>query len=98
MEQSLLESLRPTDSGIQLLIDTGRAESMMDDLNRLATAAEQQGVSPVVVCSPQLRMPLRRLVQVAVPRLPVLSYAELARCSLRIETVGVVSGAYSIAA
>ena len=98
LEQSLLESLRPTDSGIQLLIDTGRAESMMDDLNRLATAAEQQGVSPVVVCSPQLRMPLRRLVQVAVPRLPVLSYAELARCSLRIETVGVVSGAYSIAA
>ncbi len=43
-------------------------------------------------------MPLRRLVVVTVPRLPVLSYTEIAKCALRIETVGVVNGAYSIAA
>jgi flagellar biosynthesis protein FlhA len=98
LEQGLLESLRPTDSGLQLLIETARAEALMDELNRLAEAAEQHGVNPVVVVSPQLRMALRRLLVVAVPRLPVLSYSEIAKCALRIETVGVVNGAYSIAA
>jgi flagellar biosynthesis protein FlhA len=98
LEQALLESLRPTDSGMQLLIDTGRAEALLGDLNRLAEAAEQRGVNPVVVCSPQLRVALRRLLLLAVPRLPVLSYSEIAKCTLDIETVGVVSGAYSIAA
>jgi flagellar biosynthesis protein FlhA len=98
LEQSLLESLRPTDTGLQLLVDPHRAEALLGDLGRLLETAEQQGTSPVVVVSPQLRMPLRRLVSVAVPRLPVLSYAEIAKCTFRIETVGVVSGAHSIAA
>jgi flagellar biosynthesis protein FlhA len=98
LEQSLLESLRPTDSGLQLLVDPQRAESLISDLGRLLEQAEQQGATPVVVVSPQLRMPLRRLISVAVPRLPILSYAEIAKCTFRIETVGVVSGAYPIAA
>ena len=98
LEQSLLESLRPTDSGLQLLVDPIRAESLISDLSRILETAEQQGTTPVVVVSPQLRMPLRRLVSVAVPRLPILSYAEIAKCTFRIETVGVVSGAHSIAA
>jgi flagellar biosynthesis protein FlhA len=98
LEQGLLESLRPTDTGLQLMIDPTRAESIMDDLGRIAEAAEQRGVTPVAVCSPQLRLPLRKLLQVAVPRVPVLSYTELSRSALSIETIGVVSGVYSIAA
>jgi flagellar biosynthesis protein FlhA len=98
LEQSLLDALRPTDTGLQLLIDPTRAESLITDLSRFLEAAEQQGATPIVVVSPQLRMPLRRLVSVAVPRLPVLSYSEIAKCTFRIETVGVVSGAYPIAA
>jgi flagellar biosynthesis protein FlhA len=98
LEQQLLEALRPTDVGVQLLIDTGRAEALMEELTRIAEVAEQRGVNPVVVVSPQLRVPLRRMTQVAVPRVPVLSYSEIARSALRVETVGVVSGAYSIAA
>jgi flagellar biosynthesis protein FlhA len=98
LEQSLLESLRPTDSGLQVLIDGQRAESLIGDLSRLLEASEQQGATPVLVVSPQMRMPLHRLVSVAVPRLPILSYSEIAKCSFRIETVGMVSGAYPIAA
>jgi flagellar biosynthesis protein FlhA len=98
LEQSLLESLRPTEAGLQLLIDTGRAEAVMEELDNLTEAAEQRGLNPVVVCSPQLRMALRRLLQVGAPRLPVLSYSEIAKSALRVESVGVVNGAYSIAA
>jgi flagellar biosynthesis protein FlhA len=98
LEQSLLEALRPTENGLQLLIDTSRAEGIVAELNQLAEAAEQRGLNPVVVCSPQLRLALRRLLQMAIPRLPVLSYSEIAQCALRVETVGVVNGAYSIVA
>jgi flagellar biosynthesis protein FlhA len=96
LEQSLLESLRIGESGVQLLIDTARAEAMVGDAARIAEAAEQRGVIAALVCSPQLRLPLQRMIRVAVPRLPVLSYTEIAGCSSRIETVGMVTaGAYT---
>ena len=98
LEQTMLESLRPTDSGLQVLMDAARAESVLADLARLTEVAEERGVSPVLVCSPQLRIALRKLVQLGVPRLPVLSYSEIAGSTLRIETIGVVNGAYPVAA
>jgi flagellar biosynthesis protein FlhA len=98
LEQSMLEALRPGDNGLQLAIDSGKAETIVGELGKLLESAEQAGVNPVLVCSPQLRAPLHRLVRVALQRLPVLSYTEIAGCALRIETMGVVGGAYPIAA
>ncbi|MCW2503379.1 MAG: flhA [Actinomycetia bacterium] len=98
VEHTLLESLRITDSGVQLSVETARAEAILSDVSRISEAAEQQGITAALVCSPQLRGPVRRLLQVAVPRLPVLSYTELAGSTARIETVGVVTGAYANAA
>jgi flagellar biosynthesis protein FlhA len=98
LEQSLLESLHAADGGLRLVVDTARAEGLVADAARLAEAVEQTGRTPVLVCSAQLRLPLRRLVRVAAPRLPVLSYPEIAQCTCRIETMGVVTGAHAIAA
>ena len=70
------------------------------DAERLCRAllkAEGQGQSPVLVCAPAVRAPLRRLLTPHVPRLPVLSYAEIDP-ALTIETTGVVSDAAAIAA
>jgi flagellar biosynthesis protein FlhA len=92
LEQSLLEALRITDTGVQLSVDTSRAEAILSELSRISEAAEQQGIVAALACSPQLRMPVHRLLKVALPRLPVLSYNELAGCTSRIETVGVVTG------
>ena len=98
IEQALLGSLRATDAGAQLIVDPEHAEVLIGDLTRLATAAEDRGTSPVLACAPQLRAPLYRLVHIAVPRLAVLSYSELAGGTHRIDTVGVVNSGYSIAA
>ncbi|MBN1173654.1 MAG: flagellar biosynthesis protein FlhA [Micromonosporaceae bacterium] len=98
LEQMMLESLRPSEQGIQLQIDPGRADAIVTELTGMLESAEQMGISPVLVCSPQLRTPLQRLVRMAVSRLPVLSYTELSGSSLRIETMGVVSGVYQVAA
>ncbi|WP_067473215.1 flagellar biosynthesis protein FlhA [Actinomadura hibisca] len=97
-EQRLLESLRPTDQGVQLLLDPASAENLIGQAIRLTEMAEQQGVTPALVCSPQLRTPLRRLLKMAVPRLPLLSYTEIAECTARVETLGVVTDAEALAA
>ena len=90
LEQSLLEALRTGDSGSFLAVDPQRMEMLIDGLNRAVTEAERQGTRPVILCSPQLRPAVRRLVSAGRPTLPVLSYAEVSR-SLAIEPVGVIT-------
>jgi flagellar biosynthesis protein FlhA len=95
LEHGMLESLRPGEHGAFLALDAQRAEAILGDVVRLADAAEQMGVMPALVCSPQLRPPLHRLLRAGGRRLPVLSYSEIAGHGGRIETMGVVSGAYA---
>jgi flagellar biosynthesis protein FlhA len=98
LEHALLESVRPGDTGAFLAIDSGTAEGIVNDVTRLATAAEEHGVSPVLACSPQLRPPLTRLLRAGARKEPVLSYPEIAGTSSQIETMGVVNGVYAGAA
>jgi flagellar biosynthesis protein FlhA len=94
VEQSLLESLRTGDSGSFLAIDPLMAERLAVEVANKAEEAEQRGVSPVLVCSAQLRAAVRRLTRTMAPRLPVLSYAELGP-QLQLETIGVVNLAHA---
>ncbi|MFG1610136.1 flagellar biosynthesis protein FlhA [Actinoplanes sp. NPDC049265] len=98
LEQSLLESLRPSETGAFMAIDGMRAEAIVSEAARLVEAAEQQGVTPVLACSPQLRLPLMRLLKAGTRRIQVLSYTEISGSTAQIETMGVVNGAYAGAA
>ncbi len=95
LEQHLLESLRPGENGNFLAIDGMRAESIVGDAGRLTEAAEQQGVTAVLACSPQLRAPLVRLLRAGNRKITVLSYPEISESTAQIETIGVVNGAYA---
>ncbi|GIE90344.1 flagellar biosynthesis protein FlhA [Actinoplanes regularis] len=95
LEQSLLESLRPSETGAFMAIDGMRAEAIVSEAGRLTEAAEQQGLSPVLACSPQLRLPLMRLLRAGSRRVQVLSYSEISGSTAQIETIGVVNGAYA---
>ncbi len=98
LEQNLLESLRPSETGAFMAIDGMRAEAMVTEAGRLVEAAEQQGITPVLACSPQLRLPLMRLLRAGSRRVQVLSYSEISGSTAQIETMGVVNGAYAGAA
>jgi flagellar biosynthesis protein FlhA len=98
LEHQLVESLRATDSGPQLSMDPQRVELVVDETARRVRQAEDVGYSPVLVCAPALRAPLRRLVAMSAPGVAVLSYSEVSGPGLIIETVGVVSGADAVAA
>ncbi len=97
-EQLLLESLRAGDQGTQLALPPERVEALLGGLSRRVQEAEEAGRQAVLVTAPAVRPALRRLTALSVPRLPVLSYAEVTGVSLTIETVGVVGAEPAIAA
>jgi flagellar biosynthesis protein FlhA len=94
-EQRLLESIRPTDGGQVLALDTGTIDALVSGCGGVLDEAERLGLTPVLVCSPQVRAALSRLMRQVLPRLPVISYAEVSRTA-QIESLGVVSGAVAI--
>jgi flagellar biosynthesis protein FlhA len=97
LEQSLLEVVRPAESGSFLLLDGERVEALLGGVARALDLAEQAGRSPVLVCSPQIRPALRRLTGSSLPRLPVLAYGEIGP-SMTIDTIGVVHGLHATVA
>lgn len=89
-EQRMLESLRPSDQGSMIVLDPLSAHAVIGSVAQLKTDAENRGVHPVLVCAPQLRTAVRRLVSTAVEKLPVLSYTELTGTG-EVRSAGVVA-------
>ncbi|MEU2348245.1 flagellar biosynthesis protein FlhA [Modestobacter sp. NPDC049651] len=94
-EQRLLESIRPTEAGQVLALDGHTVDLLVRGCTELLDEAERMNFSPVLVCSPQVRAALSRLVRQVLPRLSVISYNEVSRTA-QIESLGVVSGAVAI--
>jgi flagellar biosynthesis protein FlhA len=98
LEQSMLEGLRPSDQGTQILLDGHRVEQVLGSLRDSVASVEAQGLSAVLVCAPALRPAIHRLVSAQQNGLPVLSYQEATAAGSTIETVGVVRAADPITA
>ncbi|WP_345527107.1 flagellar biosynthesis protein FlhA [Nocardioides endophyticus] len=90
LEQAILESLRPGDLGQAIALDPETSQTLLRNLAQLTQEVENRNIRPVLVCAPQVRAALRRLVQPIVPRLAVLSYQELTGAD-QIRSEGVVT-------
>jgi flagellar biosynthesis protein FlhA len=96
LEQSMLEGLRPSDQGTQILMNQSALESVLGSVRESVERIEANGQSAVLVCAPALRPAIRRLVSAQSDGLPVLSYQEVTSANVVIETVGVVRVTESI--
>jgi flagellar biosynthesis protein FlhA len=90
LEQQILESLRPGETGQGIALDPEISQALLRNLAQLTQDVENRNIRPVLVCAPQVRAALRRLVQPIVPRLSVLSYQELTGAD-QIRSEGVVT-------
>lgn len=97
LEQEMLEALRPSEYGSQVLFDQVKAQAVLTSLQNSVSGAEQLGVTPVLVCAPALRPAVRRMVSAQTGGIAVLSYNEVTSMDVAIETVGVVRAHDSIA-
>lgn len=91
LEQRMLEAVRPGDPGPVIVLDPMTGQSLLGELSDLRTAAEDRGLRPVVVCAPQLRSAVRRMLEPVLPTTAVLSYTELTGAT-QVRSVGTVTG------
>ena len=98
LEQSLLEGMRPSDQGTQIMLEPHRVDAILGSLKEALGNVEAAGLSAVLVCAPALRPAIRRLVSAQAGGIAVLSYQEVTSANVAIETVGVVRGTESISA
>ena len=77
VEQSLADSVQNTKQGLMLAIDPALAEALLEKIGEQIEVQLRNGVVPACICSPNIRLALRRLVEARYPHLSVLSYNEI---------------------
>ncbi len=77
IEQTLSDSVQNTKQGLMLAVDPAMAETLLERIGEQVEAQENAGITPAVICSPNIRLALRRLVEAKFPTLAVLSYNEI---------------------
>ena len=98
LEQSMLEALRPSELGTQIIMDQQRLEHVLTSVRAVVDDAIVRGHESVLVCAPALRPAIHRLVAPQIHGLPVLNYQEVTSAQVGIETIGVVRAFDSIPA
>jgi flagellar biosynthesis protein FlhA len=89
LETLLGEAVRRGEDAYALL-DPQTVAKIYASLTKQIQAAQAAGLHPIVLCSPAIRLALKRLTERAAPSLVVLSYSEIAP-GLRVESIGQVS-------
>jgi len=92
LERSLNESISLTNFGSTLVLDPTTQNGLVAKLQSEVDSAMTRGYQPVLICSSQLRLPLRRLMEKYLPNLSVLAYNEIA-ARAEVEFVGSVKAA-----
>jgi flagellar biosynthesis protein FlhA len=87
VEREIADAIAQTPDGEVLAMDPTRAQALVSSLHVQFDHAA--GLRPVLLCSSRVRRHLRRLIEQALPQLPVFAYQE-APPGLRVETVGIV--------
>ncbi|HLK16443.1 MAG TPA: flagellar biosynthesis protein FlhA [Fimbriimonadaceae bacterium] len=78
LERDLVEQVKPTTVGTTLSIDSGVQRELVAKLQAQMDQAMAKGYQAVLLCSTTLRLPLRRILEKALPSLHVLAYNEVA--------------------
>ncbi len=97
IEQQLREAVHPTPNGNMLAIDPPLAQALLRGLNTQLEQASTQGYNPALLCSGQIRLPLKRLVERSLPTLPIIAYTEIVP-KLEVEAIGNVEIEMSLSA
>ncbi|MBM7632609.1 flagellar biosynthesis protein FlhA [Geomicrobium sediminis] len=89
-EKAIADALQQTEHGSYLSLTPDQSQKMLRSIQEEVVKLTQMGQSPVVLCSPAVRMHVKQLIERIMPHVPVLSYNEL-EPDLEIQSVGVVN-------
>lgn len=90
IEKVIADGIQQTEHGNYLAIDPTISQRILESI---ATQVEQLSLmeqTPIVLCSPAVRMYVRQLTERYFPQIPILSYNEL-ETNIEVQSVGVVN-------
>ncbi|GGA16046.1 flagellar biosynthesis protein FlhA [Psychrobacillus lasiicapitis] len=90
VEKLIADSIQQTEHGNYLSIDPNDSQAILESMAREIERASLMEQSPIVLCSPAVRMYLRQMTERYFPQIPILSYNEL-ESSIEVQSVGVVN-------
>ncbi len=90
IEKMIADSIQQTEHGNYLAMDPQMSQSILEAMSKEIERIAFFEQSPVVLCSPAVRMYVRQLTERYFPQVPILSYNEL-EASIEIQSVGVVN-------
>jgi len=77
LEQMLEASLQSTNRGPRLVIRPDLVGRILERMGTIQTKVQAMGEQPIIVCSPNIRYPLKKLLESSFPNLVILSYSEI---------------------
>ncbi len=89
LEQVLMSKVQRTQYDVGLVIDPQMAQHLLGELNTRMTAMAEQGLTPIVITTSELRLAFKRFFEPSLTKLVVLSYQELPAQS-EIQSFGIV--------
>ena len=90
LEQEIMGSVKQTEQGAYLTLDPQRVRMIIDRTGALIEQMENNGKTPIVVCSPIVRMYYKKLTEEYLKDLIVVSYNEI-ESNVELQSVGMVS-------
>lgn len=90
IEKTIADAIQQTEHGNYLSLDPSISQKIIESI---ASQVEQFAVleqTPIVLCSPAVRMYVRQLTERYFPKVPILSYNEL-EANVEVQSVGVVN-------
>lgn len=90
IEEQLRESVQQSEFGSYLALDPDIAQQIMEKLTHYYQTLTSQGITPIILCAPVLRIYFKRLVDRFISNLVVLSYNEI-DSDVNVEVIGMVS-------
>ena len=90
LESTISNSIQPTEGGGAFAMDPRVAEQFLKKLLSHAENMMRNNLSPVLLCSPEIRRHLRSFTRRAVPRLSIVAISEVPT-SIDLKSFGVIS-------
>ncbi|GAB1770975.1 flagellar biosynthesis protein FlhA [Priestia megaterium] len=89
VEKTMAEAVQQTEHGNYLSLDPSVSQAIVESIAKQTETLSFQEQSPIVLCSPAVRMYVRQITERYFPHMAVLSYNEL-ETNVEVQSVGVV--------
>ena len=89
LDEAIARSLVKTEDGVQITLDPKKALGMINSLQNECTRLAGDGIQPVILTSPSVRLYFKKLIERQVQNCSVISHSEVTALS-KLESLGIV--------